>query len=93
MQKDEELAAIQHPVRWNNRHETERKVGEQGEEPLRLARARDEAGTGTQLDVLSAQTASTDARTTRIQALHDYEAARARLERAFGANVPSDPAK
>jgi hypothetical protein len=34
-----------------------------------------------------------DARTTQIQALHDYEAARARLERAIGENVPSDPAK
>jgi outer membrane protein len=73
--------------------ETEKKVVEQGEEALRLARARNEAGTGTQLDVLSAQTALTDARTTQIQALHDYEAARARLERAIGENVPNEPAK
>ena len=73
--------------------ETEKKVVEQGEEALRLARARNQAGTGTQLDVLSAQTALTDARTTQIQALHDYEAARARLERAIGMNVPSEPEK
>jgi outer membrane protein len=44
------------------------------------------AGTGTQLDVLSAQTALTDARTTQVLALHDYSVARARLERAIGMN-------
>jgi outer membrane protein TolC len=69
--------------------ESQKKVLEQAEEAVRLARARNEAGTGTQLDVLSAQTALTDARTTQIQALHDYAVARARLERAVGANVPA----
>lgn len=73
--------------------ESEKKVVEQGEEALRLASARSDAGTGTQLDVLSAQTALTDARNTQVQALHDYEAARARLERAIGMNVPSEPEK
>jgi outer membrane protein TolC len=56
---------------------------------LRLATARSDAGTGTQLEVLSARTALTDAQTTTVQALHDYAAARARLERAMGLNVPS----
>jgi outer membrane protein len=70
--------------------ESQKKVVEEAEEALRLARARSEAGTGTQLDVLSAQTALTEARTTQIQALHDYEAARARLERAIGMNVPDE---
>jgi outer membrane protein TolC len=51
---------------------------------LRLARARAEAGSATQLDVLSSQTALTDARTTQVQALHDYAVARARLQRAMG---------
>ena len=37
------------------------KVVEQADEALRLANARAEAGTGTQLDVLSAQTALTEA--------------------------------
>ncbi len=68
---------------------SQEKVLEQAEEALRLARARSEAGTGTQLDVLSAQTALTEARTTQIQALHDYATARARLERAVGVNSPS----
>ncbi|HWX22271.1 MAG TPA: TolC family protein [Candidatus Binatia bacterium] len=69
--------------------ESQKKVVEEAEEALRLARARSEAGTGTQLDVLSAQTALTEARTTQIQALHDYEAARARLERAVGGSAPA----
>jgi outer membrane protein TolC len=60
------------------------KVQEQAEEAVRLATARSTAGTGTQLDVLSAQTALTQARTTQIQALHGYEVARVRLERAVG---------
>lgn len=71
--------------------DSQKKVVEEADEALRLARARNEAGTGTQLDVLSAQTALTEARTTQIQALHDYEAARARLQRAIGMNVPSEP--
>lgn len=70
--------------------ESQKKVQEQAEEALRLARARNEAGTGTLLDVLSAQTALTDARSTQLQALHDYAAARARLQRAVGMNVPSE---
>jgi outer membrane protein TolC len=67
--------------------ESQKKVVEEAEEAVRLARARNEAGTGTQLDVLSAQTALTEARSTQVQALHDYAAARARLERAVGINV------
>jgi outer membrane protein TolC len=39
------------------------------------------------LDVLDAQTSLTQARTTRIQALHDYDTARAQLERAIGADI------
>ena len=69
--------------------ESQRKVQEQAEEALRLATVRNEAGTGTQLDVLSAQTALTEARTTQIQAVRDYSVARARLERATGSNLAS----
>ena len=67
---------------------SQEKVLEEAEEALRLARARSEAGTGTQLNVLSAQTALTEARTTQILALRDYSVARARLERAIGINIP-----
>ena len=68
--------------------ESQKKVVEQGEEALRLARSRADAGTGTQLDVLSAQTALTQARTTQNQALHGYDVARARLQRAMGVILP-----
>jgi len=67
--------------------ESQKKVQEEAEEALRLARARGEAGTGTQLDVLAAQTQLTQARSTQVQALHDYDVARARLERAMGVNI------
>lgn len=68
--------------------ESQQRVIEQAEEALRLARARAEAGTGTQLDVLSAQTALTHARTTTISAKHDYAVACARLQHAIGAANP-----
>lgn len=65
------------------------KVQEQAEESLREANARFDAGTGTQLDVLDAETSLTQARTTLVTAQHDYASARARLERAIGAGIPS----
>ncbi len=71
--------------------DSQQKVQEEADEALREAKARAEAGTGTQLDVLDAETSLTQARTTQIQALHDYTAARARLERAIGADLA--PAK
>jgi len=67
--------------------DSQKTVQAEAEEALREAEARAAAGTGTQLDVLDAQTSLTQARTTEIQALHDYAAARARLERAIGADM------
>lgn len=67
--------------------EASKKTVEQGAESLRLAEARFRAGTGTQLDVLSAQTALTDARSNEIQSLHDYNVAIATLERVTGLTV------
>jgi outer membrane protein TolC len=67
--------------------ESQKAVQEQAQEALRLAEARQKAGTGTQLDVLSAQTALTQARTTQVQALHDYAVARDRLQRALGEDM------
>jgi outer membrane protein TolC len=66
--------------------QSQEKVQEEAEEALREAEARASAGTGTQLDVLDAQTSLTQARATQVQAMHDYDTARARLERAIGAN-------
>ena len=59
----------------------------EADEALREANARAGAGTGTQLDVLDAETSLTQARTTNVQALHDYAAARAKLERAIGEDM------
>ena len=67
--------------------ESQSKVIEQAEEALRLSVARSDAGTGTQLDVLSAQTALTEARNTYSVALRDFSVARARLDRSMGDGV------
>jgi outer membrane protein TolC len=67
--------------------ESQLKVQEEAEESLRLAKARADAGTGTQLDVLDAETSLTQARTTNVQALRDYDVARARLDRAIGRDM------
>ncbi|HEY5298458.1 MAG TPA: TolC family protein [Verrucomicrobiae bacterium] len=67
--------------------DSQKTVQAEAEEALADARSRAGAGTGTQLDVLDAETSLTQARTTQIQALHDYDAARARLERAIGENM------
>ena len=64
--------------------DSQAKVQEQADEALREAKARAEAGTSTQLDVLNSETALTQARTTQITAEHDYAAARAKFERAIG---------
>ena len=71
--------------------ESQQKVQEEAEEALRLARARAEAGTGTRLDVLNAETQLTQARTTQVQALHDYDVARSQFERAIGQDMAPAP--
>jgi outer membrane protein TolC len=67
--------------------ESQKTVQDEAEEALREANARADAGTGTQLDVLDAENSLTQARSTQVQALHDYDAARARFERAIGADM------
>lgn len=56
----------------------------QARESLRLAQARHQAGTATQLDVLSAQSALTEAQANHATAQHDYAVALASLHRAIG---------
>lgn len=57
----------------------------QARESLRLAQARYQAGIATQLDVLSAQSSLTRARSNLAQAQHDHAVASASLQRATGA--------
>ena len=62
------------------------KVAEQARESLRLARSRLSVGAGTQLEVLDGEVALTEARTNEVEALHAYNVAVARLQRAIGRN-------
>jgi len=61
-----------------------KKVVEQAEEAVRLATARYDAGTATQLDVLQAQVDLTTARTNQLQAYYSYNIAVATLRKAMG---------
>src|SRR6266571_567425 len=63
---------------------TEKKQ-ETAAEAVRLAKARLDAGAGTQLDVLNAQVQLTTAESTRLQALFGYNSALAECDRATGA--------
>ncbi|MEI7551271.1 MAG: TolC family protein [Verrucomicrobiota bacterium] len=56
----------------------------QAEEAVRLATARYDAGTATQLDVLQAQVDLTTARTNQLQAYYSYNLATATLRKAMG---------
>jgi outer membrane protein TolC len=60
------------------------KVVAQAEEAVRLANARYDAGTATQLDVLQSQVDLTTARTNQVQAYYTYNVAVASLRKAMG---------
>lgn len=64
--------------------EASEKVVDQAEEAVRLATARYDAGTATQLDVLQAQVELTTARTNQLQAYYGHNVAVARLRKAMG---------
>jgi outer membrane protein TolC len=57
---------------------------EQAQEALKIAQARYESGQATNLDVLDSEVALIQAKTNKIQALHDYLVSLARLENAVG---------
>lgn len=63
---------------------TEKNV-EQADEAVRLAKARLDAGAGTQLDVLNAQVQLTTAQSVRLQALFGYNTSLAEYDRVTGA--------
>jgi len=63
----------------------------QAEESLRLARARYDAGTGTQLDINDAEVALTQARSNRAEAAYAHATASARLRRDIADRVYSVP--
>lgn len=61
-----------------------RMVVNQAKESVRLAQARFDVGSATQLDVLESQVALTEARTNEVTALHNYNLALLQLRRAMG---------
>ena len=65
--------------------QSQEKNVEQAEEALRLAKARLDAGAGTQLDVLNAQVQLLTAQSTRLQSLFGYNSALAEFDRVTGA--------
>jgi outer membrane protein TolC len=64
--------------------EAQRETIAQAEEGMRIANLRYQSGVGTQLEVLSAQTALTDARTNFVQAIYNYRLAKSGLKKAAG---------
>jgi len=59
------------------------------EEGLRVANLRFKNGVGTQLEILSAQQALTQARTNYIQAIYDYQVSLAKYDKAVGFDLPA----
>jgi outer membrane protein TolC len=66
---------------------SQQKAIEEAQEALRLSQERLTAGAGTQLDVLSAQVALTQSRTTLVQAQYNYNIAMAQFDRVTAANT------
>lgn len=64
--------------------QSQEKNVDEANEALRLAKARLDAGAGTQLDVLNAQVQLATAESTRLQALFGYESSLAEFDRATG---------
>lgn len=57
---------------------------EQANEDLYIAQEKYKAGMGTNLDVIDAQLALTQAKTNHVQALYDYDTNKAKLDKAIG---------
>jgi outer membrane protein TolC len=71
-------------VEARERVQASRKVVDQAEESLRLVKARLEAGSAIQLEVLDSQVALLEARKNEIQALYDYNIGLSRLYKSMG---------
>ncbi len=69
------------------RLETTAVTSEKAQEDMFIAQEKYRAGVGTNLDVIDAQLALTQARTNRVQALYDFNVNKARLDKAMGNQV------
>ena len=76
-----------------NMSEAEKRMGtsdvatSKAQEDMIIAQEKYRAGVGTNLDVIDAQLALTQAKTNRIQALYDYNVSKAKLDKAVGNSV------
>jgi outer membrane protein TolC len=59
-------------------------ASQKAQEDMFIAQEKYRAGVGTNLDVIDAQLALTQARTNRIQALYDFNVSKAKLDKAVG---------
>lgn len=99
VQKQEALKQTQDSVQLEVRQaylsmqEAEKRIStsqvavDKAEEDFKIAQVRYSAGVGTNLDVLDAQVALTQAKTNYIQALYDHNTNKAKLEKAMGVPV------
>lgn len=69
------------------RIDTSKVAVDKAEEDFKIAQVRYGAGVGTNLDVIDAQLALTQAKTNYIQALYDFNTSKAKLEKAMGVAV------
>jgi len=69
------------------RIETSKVAVDKASEDLKASQAKYYAGVGTNLDVIDAQVALTQAETNTTQALYDYNVNKAKLQKAIGAGV------
>ena len=69
------------------RIKTSKVTVDKGQEDFKIAQVRYSAGVGTNLDVIDAQLALTQAKTNYIQAMYDYNTSRAKLDKAMGIEV------
>ena len=72
------------------RIDTSQVAVEKAEEDFKIAQVRYSAGVGTNIDVIDAQVALTQAKTNYIQAMYDYNTSRAKLDKAMGIEVTAN---
>jgi len=65
----------------------QRETIQQAEEGMRIANLRYQTGVGTQLEILSAQTALTDARTNLARAVYQFRLAKSELKKVTGLEI------
>lgn len=86
-------AALEVRQAYLNMTEAEKRIGtagiavEKAQEDMMIAQEKYRAGVGTNLDVIDAQLALTQAQTNKIQALYDFNVSKAKLDKAIGKSV------